>query len=654
MPVENSKTRVLIATTDGPVEILLLTEEDEGIGRSVACVGGTTETADIDAAYHAFVARPTGLVARLFGHSCYRIDLSARIDAGSSWQLGVLTAHALYASGRLAQEKDIASRILWATGAVRSVDLTVSAVSHLDEKVTRSLDRLKAEVAAGCEVLAAIPSANSGDLSPDMRATLVAHGVNILEIAHVESLWNELGVKTVEAAQTVTERPVETKRAWWFGTSRLWQLGVGSVALAAAAYASSLLIDRSALWRSGTPKDLRSELTTALAKRIPNAPIPYRTHAIEEFAKSKVNRAMTIAFRSQKTMRASGWPSRELAEEKSLERCQQYFDEPCALVATNDFVASGETLPLRDAPRVHYSGGFNPERIPGIAKSVQLRPDVAHYLLAAGPKASAFHAAAGILHVVTGAPSQYEAEEQALRACNDHPARTTAGGPCYLYSVDNRVVLPLRSTAPITQLAAAPTLHHDLLLTMLSQLAPTFPNTYKQVREYLESKPHKALAVLPPSHSWRTAAGETADRAEERVLEACQLRFAKPCILLAVDESVRVARSTEHWQSRPMSRISYDGLFDPMQIPAVTEETRRRADVANYLAAATYKAAAIHPWGRIFLSVQKSTQREAEETSLEACDADSDRNGKDGTCLLYAIGDLVVLPKRLTKPLSPQ
>jgi hypothetical protein len=90
MLIASDKTRVLIATTNEPVEVLLLTEEDEAVGRSVACVGGTTDIADIDAAYHVFVVRPTGLVARLFGHSCFRMDLSAKIDAGASWQLGAL------------------------------------------------------------------------------------------------------------------------------------------------------------------------------------------------------------------------------------------------------------------------------------------------------------------------------------------------------------------------------------------------------------------------------------------------------------------------------------------------------------------------------------------------------------------------------------
>src|SRR5690242_15669826 len=120
--------RVLIPTTTGIVEVLLLMEEDPVIGRSVACIGGTTETADIAAAYHAFVARPTGVIERLFGHPCYRLDVSGRIDAGSSWQLGVLTAHALAAAGRLAQEKQAAVGVIWATGSVRSVDLTVGGV----------------------------------------------------------------------------------------------------------------------------------------------------------------------------------------------------------------------------------------------------------------------------------------------------------------------------------------------------------------------------------------------------------------------------------------------------------------------------------------------------------------------------------------------
>src|ERR1700749_4008449 len=150
------KFRVLIATTDGPVEVALLTEEDAAIGRCVACIGGTTETADIAAAYHAFVVRPTGVIESLFGHPCFRLDVSGRIDAGSSWQLGVLAAHALHVPGRLAQENEWADGVLWATGSVRPVDLTVGGVSHVPEKLAASLDRIKQECDAKRPVLLGI------------------------------------------------------------------------------------------------------------------------------------------------------------------------------------------------------------------------------------------------------------------------------------------------------------------------------------------------------------------------------------------------------------------------------------------------------------------------------------------------------------------
>src|SRR5262245_60260935 len=164
MICEGEKLRVLIATTAGAVEVLRLTEEDPVIARSVACIGGTTETADIDPAYHAFVARPTGVIERLFGHPCYRLDISGRIDAGSSWQLGVLAAHALYAAGRLAQENEPAAGVLWATGTVRAVDLTVGAVSHVPEKLAASRERLERDLQSGARALLALPAGNASNL----------------------------------------------------------------------------------------------------------------------------------------------------------------------------------------------------------------------------------------------------------------------------------------------------------------------------------------------------------------------------------------------------------------------------------------------------------------------------------------------------------
>ena len=46
------------------------------------------------------------------------------------------------------------------------------------------------------------------------------------------------------------------------------------------------------------------------------------------------------------------------------------------------------------------------------------------------------------------------------------------------------------------------------------------------------------------------------------------------------------------------------------------------------------------------------SQREAEERALNACNADLSRNNVTGQCYLYAVGNQVVLPQRLKKPMS--
>jgi hypothetical protein len=58
-------------------------------------------------------------------------------------------------------------------------------------------------------------------------------------------------------------------------------------------------------------------------------------------------------------------------------------------------------------------------------------------------EAAAFHIQ-GRLFVVISAANQSEAEAQALAKCNDDPDRKGADGPCFLYAVENRVVLPQR------------------------------------------------------------------------------------------------------------------------------------------------------------------------------------------------------------------
>ena len=137
------------------------------------------------------------------------------------------------------------------------------------------------------------------------------------------------------------------------------------------------------------------------------------------------------------------------------------------------------------------------------------------------------------------------------------------------------------------------------------------------------------------------------------MLEACQFHHNGPCALLAVDDTLQPAPADGRLVRRDMARVRYDRHFDPERIPAVRPNVIGRPDVANYRVANGPKAAAFHPWGRLFVATAATSQRTAEEQALAACNADPSRKGADGPCFLYAVGNKVILPRRLTAPRPP-
>jgi hypothetical protein len=132
------KIRIYIATTNGPVEVQRITREDADV-RSVVCLNGTATALPIARAYDAFIKEPTGVVQRSFKHSSYRMDVSAPITDGNSWQLGAFCAHALQFEDRLAGPDDGVENALWLTGEVDR-DLNVRPVDHIKEKLLASKD----------------------------------------------------------------------------------------------------------------------------------------------------------------------------------------------------------------------------------------------------------------------------------------------------------------------------------------------------------------------------------------------------------------------------------------------------------------------------------------------------------------------------------
>lgn len=751
MPDPAEKLRVLIPTTSGTVEVLLLEEEDPAIGRSVACIGGTTETADIAVAYHAFVVRPTGVIESLFGHPCFRLDVSGRIDAGSSWQLGVLAAHALKAAGRLAQENDTATGIVWATGSVRPVDLTVGAVSHVPEKIATSIERLKQEAAAGRRVLVAMPDINATKLALEQRADLAAHGIELIGLSHVQSLFDKLTltllqperqrriVTALSATKAIQASPQPRKRYLWATTT---------VALLSVAAGVAYLSDRQPIANENsgpaqTPPVAQRETSYLVPEMVPF--VSERNQATIRDVYVPASDFKALALSSSHMGFVTAQPDKDTAEKAAVAACQTTTDRErsrservrssrCELYASGNMVVSGRGRPpmppqpwiIRDPP---VETPFAPKDVPLVPEGSVQRIERG-YAKDRKPKALAI-SPTGIYSSYGGEANIEQAVRRALERCG-YNARVA----CMIIALDDVFAVPIPRSMKIigfakpgTINAISPELREDVarrlgnstsgwnavavgaagragiklsaateqvaidgsmdacgkqdrdcrvtvigaflvehvtqspgaawngrFIAALALAAPKLtPGGREDVaQEYQALKEHRALAVVPEtSGHFRSSEWPTAQAAEEGVLERCQVLHGRPCAVIAVDDGIRPSAADGKWPVRDMVRARYAGTFDPDRIPGLWQSTRSRFDVVAYRDAAGPKAAAFHPWGRLFTVLTAENQRMAEVLALSICNADPIRHGEDGPCQLYSTGDQVVLPQRRTEPLSP-
>lgn len=171
------------------------------------------------------------------------------------------------------------------------------------------------------------------------------------------------------------------------------------------------------------------------------------------------------------------------------------------------------------------------------------------------------------------------------------------------------------------------------------------------VQPYVDAKSNKAQALaLGPRSTWYVSGRESADQAEQAALEGCQIRYNEPCILAAVNERVLPPAESSTWLRRTMPRVTYSSTFSPEQIPAILLNGGARQSAKSYLTAPSPKATALHAWGRMFFQTNATSQLQAESDALKQCNSDPIRNGRDGPCFLYSVGNHVVLPMRMTAP----
>jgi len=192
-----------------------------------------------------------------------------------------------------------------------------------------------------------------------------------------------------------------------------------------------------------------------------------------------------------------------------------------------------------------------------------------------------------------------------------------------------------------------------------ARLERVMPNLGPKARasvaaSYAAGSRPRAFVIAPTTQQrlW-SGDGPTRESVIERALEACQIAFNEPCALVAVDDELAAPGADDKLPTSDMPRTHYGGTFDPTQIPAIRPTLKNRPEVIDYAAVKGPKAIAVHVRGVLTVVTTASTQRGAEFQALQHCNQDRLTRRYDtlnGPCLLYAVGDTVVLPQRLKTP----
>jgi len=174
---------VHILTTDGPVAIQRISEEDPVVS-SVICLDGRAQALPISPAYDAFVRNPVGVIEKMTGHAAYRMDVSSRIDEGRSWQLAAYIAHVA------ARQPDAGPMQIYASGEIDS-DLRVRSVEYVDLKLAALAQALPKSQANQQPAIILVPAQD---------APLPEHinGIPVYAVSTVEQALALVGLNTPE------------------------------------------------------------------------------------------------------------------------------------------------------------------------------------------------------------------------------------------------------------------------------------------------------------------------------------------------------------------------------------------------------------------------------------------------------------------------
>lgn len=191
--------------------------------------------------------------------------------------------------------------------------------------------------------------------------------------------------------------------------------------------------------------DLSKALNLVMSAATPDLYFRTREIMVETYEKATVNKALAVNVKSAEYWQATDQDSKAVTGDRTLEGCELRFGSPCKLLVVNDDLVQSGPTEQAGMPRLKYSGGFDLGQLPIVKDDVRKREDVKNYLTTARPKAIAINPI-GQLFVVSGFPSDKEAIDAALTRCDLAPGRKKSDGPCYLYAVNNDVMIARRQT----------------------------------------------------------------------------------------------------------------------------------------------------------------------------------------------------------------
>lgn len=195
-----------------------------------------------------------------------------------------------------------------------------------------------------------------------------------------------------------------------------------------------------ALSSSERKSQFEKAMIALMAAATPQLQSAVREKTIKEYLEAAPNKAQAVYLSDAGYWRSTGHEDALAAGERALEGCQLRHGKSCALLAINDEIAVDGELVTKDMPRLHYSGPYDATQIPIVRLATQRRPDVQLYDKAMQPKAMAIHPW-GKIFIAAGDVTLAAAEAAALKRCNDDPDRRGRDGGCFLYALNNNVII---------------------------------------------------------------------------------------------------------------------------------------------------------------------------------------------------------------------